>query len=70
MGAQTNPQLKFNLVDLPTRRFKMNGVNITLEQGAFLFRDNIYEFSDELTNFLSNPDVLYGGIEEDENKIK
>ena len=48
----------------------MNGVNITLEQGAFLNRDNICEFSDELTNFLSNPDVLYGGIGEDEIKIK
>ena len=31
MGAQTNPQLKLELVDLPTRRYKMNGVNITLE---------------------------------------
>ena len=36
MGAQTNPQLKLELVDLPSRRYKMNGVDITLEQGAFL----------------------------------
>ena len=35
MGAQTNPQLKLNLVDLPTRRYKMNDVDITLEQCAF-----------------------------------
>ena len=42
MGAQTNPQIKLNLVDLPTRRYKMNGVNITnKEQGAFIVRDNI-----------------------------
>ena len=42
MGAQTNPQLKLELVDLPSRRYKMNGVDITLEQGAFLVRDNVY----------------------------
>ena len=41
MGAQTNPQLKLNHVDMPTRRFKMNDVDITLEQGAFLVKDNI-----------------------------
>ena len=35
IGAQTNPQLKLNLVDLPTRRNKKNDVDITLEQGAF-----------------------------------
>ena len=70
MRAQTNPQLKLNLLDLPTRRYKMNGVSVTLEQGAFSIKKNINEFSDGLINFLTNPDVLYGGIEEDENKIK
>ena len=34
MGARTNPQLKLELVDLPSRRYKMNGVDITLEQGC------------------------------------
>ena len=48
----------------------MNGVSITLEQGAFLVKDNINEFSDGFFNFLTDPDVLYGGIEEDENKIE
>ena len=70
-GTQTNPQLKLNLVDLPTRRYKMNGVDITLEQGAFLVRDNIYEFSEGFIEFLTNPNVTYNDdIEEDENKIK
>ena len=41
MGARTNPQLKLELIELPTRRYKMNGVDITLEQGAFLVRDNV-----------------------------
>ena len=41
MGAQTNHQFKLELVDLPSRRYKMNGVNITLEQVAFLVRDNV-----------------------------
>ena len=30
----------------------------------------IYEFLDGLINLLTNPDVSYGGIVEDENKIK
>ena len=71
MGAQTNPQLKLELIDLPTRRYKMNGVDITLEQGAFLVRDNVYEFSEGFTDFLTKSNVTYDdNIEEDENKIK
>ena len=71
MGAQTNPQLKLELIDLPTRRYKMNGVDITLEQGAFLVRDNVYEFSEGFTDFLTKSNVTYDDkIEEDENKIK
>ena len=57
MGAQTNPQLKLELVDLPSRRYKMNGVDITLEQGAFLVRDNVYEFSEGFTDFLTKTNV-------------
>ena len=30
----------------------MNDVDITLEQGAILVKDNIYEFSDGFINFL------------------
>ena len=71
MGAQTNPQLKLVLVDLTTRRYKMNDVDITLEQGAFLVKDNIYEFSDGFINFLTKSNVTYDdNNEEDENKIK
>ena len=71
MGAQTNPQLKLELVDLPSRRHKMNGVDITLEHGAFLVRDNVYEFSEGFTDFLTKTNVAYDDkAEEDENKIK
>ena len=71
MGAQTNPQLKLELIDLTTRRYKMNGVDITLEQGAFLVSDNIYEFSEGFTDFLTKSNVTYDdNIEEDEYKIK
>ena len=71
MGAQTNPQLKLELVDLPSRRYKMNGVDITLEQGAFLVRDNVYEFSEGFTDFLTKSNVTYDDkVEEDENRIK
>ena len=48
----------------------MNDVDITLEQGAFLVRDNIYEFSDGFTGFLTESNVCYSNIEEDENKIR
>ena len=49
----------------------MNDVDITLEQGAFLVKENIYEFSDGFINFLTKSNVTYdGNIEEDENKIK
>ena len=66
MGDQTNPQLKSNLVDLPTRRYKINDVDITLEQGAFLVKYNIYEFSDGFINFLTKSNVTYNdNIEED-----
>ena len=70
MGAQTNPQLKLELIDLPTRRYKMNGVDITLEQGAFLVRDNVYEFSEGFNDFLTKSNITYDNIEEDENKIQ
>ena len=71
MGAQTNTQIKLELIDLPTRRYKMNGVDITLEQGAFLVRDNVYEFSERFTEFLTKSNVTYDNkVEEDENKIK
>ena len=71
MGAQTNPQLKLELVDLPGRRYKMNGVDIALEQGAFLVRDNVYEFSEGFTDFLTKSNITYEDkVEEDENKIK
>ena len=71
MGAQTNPQLKLELVDLPSRRYKMNGVDITLEQGAFLVTDNVYVFLEGFTDFLTKTNVAYDDkVEEDENKIK
>ena len=70
MGAQTNPQLKLELTDLPSRRYKMNGVDITLEQGAFSVRDNLYEFSEGFTDFLTKSNITYDNVEEDENKIK
>ena len=55
MRAQLNRQLKLNLVDLPTRRYKMNDVDITLEQGAFFVKEMIYmNFQMDLLTFLLN----------------
>ena len=70
MGVETNPQLKLNLVNLPTRRYKMNDVDITLEQGAFLVKDNLYKFSDGFINFLTKSNLTYDDSIEDENKFK
>ena len=46
----------------------MNDVDQNLEEHAFLVKKRINEFSDGYFNFVSNPYVLYGDIEED--KIK
>ena len=49
----------------------MNDVDITLEQGAFLVKVNIYEFSDGFNNILTKSNVTHDdNIEEDENQIK
>ena len=49
----------------------MNDCNITLEVGAFLFKENVYEFSDGFINFLTKSNVTHNdNIEQDENKIK
>ena len=48
----------------------MNGVKLIFQENAFIVKDNIYELSDEFINFLTNPNIKYGEIEEDENKIK
>ena len=48
----------------------MNGVKLIYQDNAFIVKDNIYELSDEFINFLANPNIKYGEIEEDENKIK
>ena len=49
----------------------MTGVDITLEQCSFLVVEIIYEVSDGLINFLTNPDIQIEYIEdEDEEKIR
>ena len=64
-------KLLHDMGDLPSRRYKMNGVDITLEQGAILVRDNVYEFPEGFTDFLTKSNVTYDDkVEEDENKIK
>ena len=70
MTNQSNPQLKLMLGDLDIGEYKTNGVEVTYQENAFIVRDNIYEFSDGLINFLTNPDVTNSDIREDENKIE
>ena len=49
----------------------MNDDDITLKQGAFLVKDNIYEFSNRFIDFFTKSNVTYDdNIEEDEIKIK
>ena len=49
LGVQTNPQLKLDLVDLPTRSYKLNKGDITLEQGAFSVNDNSTIYNSYIT---------------------
>ena len=48
----------------------MNGVKLIYQENAFIVKDNIYEFSDVFKNFLTNPNIKYGEIEELKNKPK
>ena len=49
----------------------MNGVKVTYQDNTFIVKDNINEFSDGPTNFLTNKDVLCDDhIEEDETILK
>ena len=70
MSVQSNPQLKLKFGNLDIGEFEMNGVKLIYHENAFIVKDNIYELSDEFINILTNPDIKYGEIVEDENKIK
>ena len=70
MSVQSNPQLKLKFGNLDIGEFEMNGVKLVYQENAFIVKDNIYELSDEFINFLTNPNIKHGEIEEDENKIK
>ena len=70
MSLQSNPQLKLKFENLDIGEFEMNGVKLIYQEKAFIVKDNIYELSDEFINFLTNPNIKHGEIEENENKIK
>ena len=70
MSVQSNPQLKLKFGKLDIGEFEMNDVKLVYQEKAFIVKDNIYELSDELKNFLTNSNIKPGEIEEDENKIK
>ena len=56
--------------NLDIGEFEINVVKLIYRENAFIVEDNIYEFSDVFINFLTNRNIKYGEIEEDENKIK
>ena len=70
MSVQSNPQLKLKFGNLDIGEFEMNGVKLIYQENSFIVKFNIYELSDELKNFLTNPNIKHGEIEGDENKIK
>ena len=70
MSVQSNPQLKLKFGNLNIGEFETNGVKPIYQENAFIVKDNIYEFSDVFINFLTNPNIKYGEIEEGENKVK
>ena len=70
MSVQSNPQLNLKFGNLDIAELEMNGVKLIYQENAFILKDNIYELSDEFINFLTNPNIKHGEIEEDENKMK
>ena len=70
MSVQSNPQLKLKFGNSDIGEFEMNGVKLIYQKNAFIVKVNIYEFLDVFINFLTNPNIKYGEIEEYENKIK
>ena len=70
MSVQSNPQLKLKFGNLDIGEFEMNGVKLIYQENSVIVKDNIYELSDEFINFLTNPNIKHGEIEEDENKMK
>ena len=70
MSVQSNPQLKLKFRNLDIGDFEMSGVKLVYQENAFIVKDNIYELSDEFINFLTNPNIKHGEIQENENKIK
>ena len=70
MSVQSNPQLKLKFGNLDIAEFEMNGVKLIYQENAFFVKDNIYEPSDEFMNFLTNPNIKYGEMEENKNKNK
>ena len=69
MSVHSNPQLKLKFGNLDIGEFEMNGVKLIYQENEFIVKDNIYELSDEFINFLTNPNIKHGEIEEDEKKI-
>ena len=65
LSVQSNPQLKLNFGNLDIGEFEMNGVKLIYQENAFIVKDNIHYLSDEVINFLTNPNIKHG-----ENKIK
>ena len=70
MSVQSNPQLKLKFGNLDIGKFEMNRVKLIYHENSFIVKDDIYELSDEFINFLTDPNIKYGEIEADENKIK
>ena len=70
MTIQSNPQLKLLFGNLDIGEFEKNGIKVTYQGKSFIIKDNIYEFSDGFIDFLANPKVTYGDIDENEKKRK
>ena len=52
MGFQSNPNSNLKIKNLANREYVMNDVDITLEQNAFSFVDNLYNISLDFIIFL------------------
>ena len=65
LRSQSNPQLQLEFKNKDIGEFEINGVKLTYQDNSLIVGDNIFEISDEFINFLNNPNVTYGDIEEE-----
>ena len=70
MGKQTNKQFELISVDPNSKKFQINGTDVSLVPDGMKMNGKVYDFSKGLLVFFTNKDVHERDIKVDENKSK